>query len=161
EGAGDLHTAEGAVVQQSAVLAGEGHALRHTLVDDLGADLRQPPRVRFAGAVVPALDGVVEETADTVAVVAVVLGGVDDALGGDRVGATRGVLVAEALHVVAGLTQGGCRRSAAQPGAHDDDRALAAVVGADQFGVEPALVPHFVQRRIGGGRIGDLFAFDV
>ena len=36
-----VHPAEGAVVEQAAVLAGEGHALGHALVDDVGADLRQ------------------------------------------------------------------------------------------------------------------------
>ena len=33
EGTGDLHAAEGAVVQQAAVLAGEGDALGHALVE--------------------------------------------------------------------------------------------------------------------------------
>jgi hypothetical protein len=35
EGARDLHTAEGAGVEESAVLAGEGHPLGDALVDDL------------------------------------------------------------------------------------------------------------------------------
>ena len=35
EGAGDLHAAEGAVVEQAAVLAGERDALRDALVDDV------------------------------------------------------------------------------------------------------------------------------
>ena len=34
ERAGHLHAAEGAVVEQAAVLAGERHALRDALVDD-------------------------------------------------------------------------------------------------------------------------------
>ena len=37
EGARHLGAAEGAVVEQAAVLAGEGHALRHALVDDVHA----------------------------------------------------------------------------------------------------------------------------
>src|SRR5690606_2594058 len=57
EGAGDLHAAEGAVVQQAAVLAGERDALRDALVDDLDAGLRQAVHVGLAGAEVAALDG--------------------------------------------------------------------------------------------------------
>jgi hypothetical protein len=85
EGAGDLRATERPVVEQPAVLAGEGHALRDALVDDVHADLRQPVDVRFPGPVVAALDGVVEEPVDAVAVVAVVLGRVDPALRRDAV----------------------------------------------------------------------------
>src|SRR5690606_27698490 len=95
EGPGDLHPAEGAVVEQTAVLAGERDALGHALVDDVRADLGEPVDVGLPGAVVTALDGVVEEAEDGVAVLLVVLRGVDATLGGDGVGATRGVLVAE------------------------------------------------------------------
>ena len=52
EGTGDLDTTEGTVVQQTAVLAGEGDTLGHALVDDVGADLRQAVDVVLAGAVV-------------------------------------------------------------------------------------------------------------
>ena len=58
---GDLDAAEGAVVEQAAVLAGERDALRDALVDDVGADLGEAVDVRLARAVVAALDGVVEE----------------------------------------------------------------------------------------------------
>ena len=58
EGTGDLNTAEGTVVQQAAVLAGEGDALSHALVDDVGRDLGQAVDVVLAGAVVAALDRV-------------------------------------------------------------------------------------------------------
>ena len=64
ERARDLDAAEGAVVEQAAVLAGEGHALRDALVDDVGADLGEAVDVRLARAVVAALDGVVEEAVD-------------------------------------------------------------------------------------------------
>ena len=97
ERARDLRAAEGAVVEQAAVLAREGHALRHALVDDVHADTcGQPVDVGLARAEVAALDGVVEEPLDAVAVVLVVLGGVDAALRGDRVRAARAVLEAEA-----------------------------------------------------------------
>ena len=109
----DLRAAEGAVGQRAAVFAREGHALGDALVDDVDADLRQAIDVGFAGAEVAALDGVVEEAVDAVAVVLIVLGGVDAALGGDGVGAAGGILEAEALDVVAEFAErggGGCRR---------------------------------------------------
>lgn len=89
EGTGDLDTAEGTGVEESAVLTGERHALRDTLVDDLHRDLGEPVHVGLAGPEVAALDRVVEEAVHGVAVVAVVLGGVDPALRGDGVGAAR------------------------------------------------------------------------
>jgi hypothetical protein len=61
ERARDLRAAERAVVQQAAVLAREGHALRDALVDDVHRHLREPVDVRLARAEVAALDRVVEE----------------------------------------------------------------------------------------------------
>src|SRR5690606_32508356 len=97
EGARDLRAAEGAVGELAAVLAGEGNAQRHALIDDVGRDLREPIDVRLSGAEIATLDGVVEEAKHAIAVVLIVLGGVDTTLGGDRVGAARAVLVAEAV----------------------------------------------------------------
>ena len=91
-----LRAAEGAVGQQAAVFAGERHALRDALVDDVDADLRQAIDVGLARAEIAALDGVVKQPVDAVAVVLIILGGVDAALGGDAVGAARAVLKAEA-----------------------------------------------------------------
>ena len=121
EGARDLRAAEGAVGQQAAVFAGERHALGDALVDDVDADLGQAIDVGLAGAEVAALDGVVEEAVDAVAVVLVILGGVDAALGGDAVGAARAVLEAEALDLVAQFGQRGGGGAAGQAGADDDD----------------------------------------
>ena len=164
ERAGHLYAAERAVVQQAAVLPGERDALGDALVDDVGAHLGQAVDVRLAGAVVAALDGVVEETVDRVAVLLVVLGGVDPALRGDRVRTTRGVLVAEGLHVVAGLAERGRRRGAGQTGADDDDAQLAAVGRVDQPGLELAVLPAVgdrtgrrlgVRDRLAGGVVAD------
>ena len=69
ESARHLRAAEGAVVQHAAVFARERHALRHALVDDVDADLREAVDVGFARAEVAALHGVVEEAVDAVAVV--------------------------------------------------------------------------------------------
>ena len=144
EGPGDLDAAEGAVVQQAAVLAGERDALGDALVDDVQADLGQPVDVGLAGAVVAALDGVVEEPVDRVAVALVVLGGVDAALGGDRVGATGGVLVAERLHHVAGLAERGRGGGPRESGADHDHREPAAVGGVGDPGLELPGVPALV-----------------
>src|SRR5262249_53831474 len=100
EGSGDEGAAEGAVGGQAAIFAGERDALGDALVDDVDADLGQPVDVGLARAVITPLDGVVEEAVNAVAVVLVILGGVDAALGRDAVGAPRPVLVAEANYLV-------------------------------------------------------------
>ena len=106
--------------------------------------------VGFAGAEVAALDGVVEEAVDAVAVVLIVLGGVDAALGGDGVGAARAVLIAEALDVVAELAEGGGGGAAGEAGADDDDVVLALVGGIDELEIELVLVPRLLNRAGGG-----------
>ena len=116
EGARDLGAAKGAVGEGAAVFAGEGNALGYALIDDVDADLRQAIDVGFAGAEVSAFDGVVEEAVDAVAVVLIVLGGVDAALGGDGVRAAGRILKAEALDFVAKLAQGGGSRGSRKPG---------------------------------------------
>ena len=135
EGALHLDAAERAVVEQAAVLTGERDALGDALVDDVRADLGEPVHVGLAGAVVAALDRVVEQPERRVVVVAVVLGRVDAALGGDGVRAAGAVLVAEVLDVVAGLAQRRRGGAAGQAGAHDDDGQLAAVGRVDQVGL--------------------------
>ena len=101
--------------------------------------------MRLAGAEVAALDRVVEQPEDAVAVVVVVLGGVDAALGGDRVGAARAVLEAEALHLVAELAEARRGRGAGQAGADDDDGELALVVRVDQLQVALVVLPLALQ----------------
>ena len=105
KGARDLRAAEGAVGEEAAVLAGEGHALRDALVDDVDGDLGEAVHVGLAGAVVAALERVVEQPIHAVAVVLVVLRGVDAALRSDGVGAAWAVVKHEALHLVAHVGQ--------------------------------------------------------
>src|SRR5699024_1547800 len=161
EGPGDLHTTEGTVVEQTTVLTRERHTLSHALVDDLDAGLGQAVHVRFAGAEVTALDGVVEQSVDAVTVVAVVLGGVDAALRGDGVRTPGAVLVAERNDVVAGLAQGRRGGGTGQPGADDDDGELAPVGRVDQIGREAALVPALVDRPFGCLLVANRVALDV
>ena len=126
EGSRDLRAAERAVVEQAAVLARERHALGDALVDDVDAQLRQPVDVGFARPVVAALDGVVEQPIDAVAVVLVVLRGVDAALRRDAVRAARAVLDAEVQDVVAKLAERRGGRRAGQTRARRRSRCTSA-----------------------------------
>ena len=101
EGAAYLCTTERAVVEQSAVVAGERYALGHALVDDGTTDLCQAVHIGLTGAVVSAFDGVAEEAFYAVAVVLVVFCCVDAALGGNAMGATWRVLDTEDVDVEA------------------------------------------------------------
>src|ERR1700684_563023 len=71
KGSLDLHAAERARVEQSSVLARERHSLCNALVDYVEADLGEAVNIRLARAKVSALNRVVEEPEDAVAVVAV------------------------------------------------------------------------------------------
>ena len=153
EGARDLGAAKRSGVEEAAVFAGERHALGDALVDDVRADFSEPVDVGLAGAVVAALDGVVEEAVDGVAVVLVVLGRVDAALGGDAVGAPRAILEAENLDVVAHLAEGGRGGAAGEAGADDDDVELAPVLRRDELHVEAVVVPLLGERAFGDFRI--------
>ena len=149
EGAADLNAAEGAVVEQAAVVACEGDALGDGLVDDSRADFRQAVNVGLAGAVVAPLDGIVKEPVDAVAVVGVILGGVDAALSGDAMRPARTVVEGESLDLVAQLAQRGCRRRAGQAGTDDDDLDASFIVGSHQVHRGAVLRPLFIQ---GAGR---------
>ena len=83
------------MASSAAVFAGERHALRHALVNDIDAHLGQPIDVGFARAEIAALDGVVEQPVNAVAVVLIILRRVDAALRRDGMGAPRTVLEAK------------------------------------------------------------------
>src|SRR5208337_2274659 len=103
------------------VIPRKRHALGHALVYDIHAQLGQAVNVRFAGTEVTALDRVVEQALDAVAVVRIVLGRVDTALGRDAVSTAWRVLEAEDLDVVSQLAEGRGGGSARKPGADNDD----------------------------------------
>ena len=105
--------------------------------------------VRFAAAEVAALDGVVEQPVDRVAVALVVLRGVDAALRGDRVSATRRVVERERLDLVAEFAERGRSRRAGQPGADDDDLELALVRRVHQLLAGDVVVPLVGHRAVG------------
>ena len=97
----NLRAAEAPVGQRAAILARERHALRHALIDDVHADLRQAINVRLARPEIAALHRVVKQPEHAVAVAVIILRGVDPALRRDAVRPARRILKAEALHVVA------------------------------------------------------------
>src|SRR5262249_9094306 len=89
-----------------------------------------------------------EEAVHAVAVVLVVLRGVDAALRGDAVRAARRVVEREELDVVTELTEGrGCGRPGAAA-ADDGGRGAALVRGVDELDVELVLVPLLRDRAL-------------
>src|SRR5581483_2958468 len=92
---------------------------------------------------------VVEEAVHAVAVVAVVLRGVDAALRGDAVRAPRRVVVREHRGLVTELTERRGGRRARQPAPHDDDVVLPSVRRVDELHRELVLVPLLVDRPLG------------
>ncbi len=144
EGARDLGSTEGAIVECAAVFAGEWNALGNALVDDVDAVLRETVDVAFASAEVAAFDRVIEEAVDAVAVVLIIFGGVDATLGGDRVGAAGRILEAEALDVVAQLAAGCGSRCAGESGANDDEIVATLVGWVNELHFEAGVVPGFL-----------------
>src|SRR5207248_2663004 len=97
EGSRNLRAAEGAVIQVARVFARERYALRHALIDDVDAQLREAINVGFARPEVAALYRVVKEPVDAVAIVVIVFRRVDAALCRDTVRAPRRILKTETL----------------------------------------------------------------
>ena len=149
----DLGAAEGTVGEEASVFTGERHALRDALVDDVRRDLGEAVDVGFAGAVVAALDGVLEKAAHAVAVVLVVLRGIDATLRGNRVGAARAVLIAEAGDFVAHLGERGGGGGAGEARADHDDVVFPAVGWAHQAELRLMVIPLVGQRAGGSLRV--------
>jgi hypothetical protein len=144
-----LCAAEAAVVEQTAVLASEGHALGDHLVDDVDRHFGETMDVGLTGAEVAALDGVVEQPVDAVAVALVVLRRVDATLGRDRVGTARRVVERERLDLIAEFAERGRGRRPGQAGADDDDLELALVRRVHQLLVGDVVLPLVGQWALG------------
>ena len=136
----------------AAVLARERHALCHGVIDDAHRELGQPVHVRFARPEVAALESVVEEPLDAVAVVLVVLRGVDPTLRGHAVGAPGRIVEGQAPHAIAELRQRGRGGGAGQPGAHDEEVVAATARRADELEIRAPALPAGGERP--GRRIG-------
>ena len=149
ERAGNLRAAEGTVGEEAAVFAGKGDALRDALVDDVDGDFGEAVDVGLAGAVVAALERVVEKAVNAVAVVLVVLGGIHATLRGDGVRAAGRVVKHDALHLVAELGERGGGGGTGETGTDDDDLVFTLVGGVDQLEVGFIGAP-FVGERAGG-----------
>ena len=153
EGAAHLCATKGAVGQQATILSCEGHALCHALVYDIVRHLGQAIHVGLTGTIVATLDGVVEEAIHRVAVVLIVLGGVDTSLRSNRVGAAWRVLNAEVEHLEAHLAQCGGGAGASQSGTHHDDVEAALVGGVDEFLVRFIVSPFLSYWSLGDLRV--------
>ena len=146
KGPRNLCPAERAIGEQSPILSGERHSLRYTLIDDVYAQLGEAIDIAFTRAEVSAFDGIVEKPIDTVAVVLIILGGVDPTLRGDAVCAAWGILKAEALYFVAQLAHRRRRRCTRQARAHHDDGVFPLVGWIHQLHFEAVPVPLLRQR---------------
>src|SRR5262249_27044111 len=141
KGSRNLGAAKGSVIKVAAILAGEWHTLSDALVDDVQADLGQAIHVGLAGPEVSAFDGVIEEPEDAVAVVAIVLCGIDAALGRDAMCAARAVLKTKTLDVIPKLAQRRSSGGASQPAADYNYVVLALVGRIHELELEPAFFP--------------------
>jgi hypothetical protein len=85
KGSRHLNPAKRTIRQQTAVLTRERNALRHALVDNIEADFGQAMNIRFSRPKITPFDRIVEQAENAIAVVLIVLGGVDTALRRDTV----------------------------------------------------------------------------
>src|ERR1017187_1615462 len=105
--------------------------------------------VGLARAEIAAFDRIVEDAMNTVAVVLVILRGVDAALCGDAVGPARTVLDAERFDAVTEFRQRSRRRTARQSRPDDDDLVLTLIGWVDEFDGRFVRIP-FLRYRAGG-----------
>ena len=106
------------------------------------------------GPEVAALERVGKEPLDAVAIVGVILGGVDTALGCHRMGPAGAVVEGDQLHPVALLRQGGRRRGPGQATAHHQHLELALAQRTDQRQAIAGAAPGIGDRARGNAGIG-------
>ena len=121
----------------------------HALVDNIVGHLCQAIDIGFAGTIVAAFHRVVEQTIDGVAVVLVVLGGIDTTLRGNGVGAAGRILNAEVNHVEAHLAECGGGRSTRKTCTDNDYVQFQLILGVHQ-----TLVSFIVSPFLGHGAFG-------
>ena len=117
-----------------------------TLIDDVAADFGQPVNVGFTRTEVAALDCVIEEAVNAVAIVLIILRRVNSTLSRNRVRPPRRILVAKTFHQITQLAEGRRRRASGQAAADNDDLEFAAVVWTDEPRVILMVRPFFCQR---------------
>ena len=154
---------EGPVGKLPSIFAGERDSLRDALIDNGTADFSESVDIRLTGAEVAPLHRVVKETPDAVAVVLIVLGGIDASLRRDGVSAARAVVEAEGLHLITKLGKSGGGRGAGEAGTDHNDLELTLICGADELRVILERGPLFLNWTFGdfgiknhGGEVGGL-----
>src|SRR5208337_4662197 len=142
----DLGPSKGTVVEISGIVTSKGDPLGHTLVDDIVANHRQPVYIRFAGPEIPALNRVMEEPEDAVAVTGIVFGRVYASLGRNTVSTAGAILVTEGIYFIAEFPQCCSSGRAGKTGAHYDDPEFPLVCRIDQPHFPAMSVPFFSKR---------------
>src|SRR5258708_18605463 len=123
----DLYPAKRSRIKQSTIFSGKRHALGDALVNDVQADLGETIYVGLTGAEVAALYRVLKQAENAVAVVTVILSGINPPLSRDRVCAARSVMIGKAVHVVALLAESGSSCGSSQARAYNDNRVFPAI----------------------------------
>ena len=118
------------------------------LIDDQIGDFGETINVRFARAKISALDRVMEQSVDAIAIVLIILCGIDPALRCNRVRAPWRILKAKAFYPVAEFAQGRRRRSAGETASHNDDLELSPIIWANQSRVIPMAAPFLIERSV-------------
>jgi hypothetical protein len=103
------------------------------LVDDVSANLGQAINIGFTRSEVSALNRVVKEATNAIAIIPIVLGCVDPALRSNAVRPTRTVVIAKTLNVISQLSQRGGRRSPGETGAYYDEIVLVLISWTDKL----------------------------
>ena len=116
------------------------------MVDDFYADLSKAVHVCLTRAEIAPFDRVVEKAVNAVAVVLIILCGVDPALGCYRVCPPRRILKAETADLVAELAKSSGSRSAGKSGTNNNHRMTALVGRIDQLHVKAGPVPSRLDR---------------
>jgi hypothetical protein len=116
------------------------------LIDNVVSDFREPINIGFAGTKIAALNRVVEQAVNAIAIVLIILCRINAALRGNRVGAPRRILKTKTFHPVSEFTEGRRGRSAGEAAADDYDLKLSPVVGADQSRMVLMVSPFLIQR---------------
>src|SRR5207244_1392536 len=132
--------------QVAAVFARERNALRHALIDDVVGDFSEPINVRFAGTKIAALNRVVEQAVNAVAIVLIIFRRIDAALRCNRVRAPGRILKTKAFHPVTQFSEGRRGRSAGEAAADDYDLKFSPVVWTDQSRMVSMISPFLIQR---------------
>ena len=96
-----------AIVQQSAVISRKRDSLGHTLVYDIGRYLSQTVYVGFTRSIISPFNGIIEQTIGRIAIALVVFGGIDPALGCNRMGPSGRILKTKRFYIVAQFGQCG------------------------------------------------------